>query len=187
MVRATLAALTGLALGCAVSLSTAGEAAPETQWITPAIEGYGRVHPRPDLPVRPDPATTYRVFVDVVQVNPKPDKLSFSLNRLARLVNLFAYAGVPREHVHVVALLDESAALLALSDSAYQQRFHVPNPNLEVLRRLKAYGVQLLVCSQAMAEAGIQDNQMSPVVTITLSALTDLAVYGQKGYSYMRL
>lgn len=156
-------------------------------WVTPAIDGYGRVYPRPDAPVRPNPAITYRLIVDVITVDRDPAKLANSLDRLARLVNLFAFAGVRAEQVHIVAVLDESAGLLALTDAAYRARFHVANPNLELLHRLSSYGAQLMVCSQAMSTAGLTDSDMSPDVTVTLSALTDFAVFGQRGYSYLRL
>jgi intracellular sulfur oxidation DsrE/DsrF family protein len=77
--------------------------------------------------------------------------------------------------------------LLALTNATYRTRFKVDNPNLALLHQLKVSGVQLLVCSQAMTEAGFAEDAMTPDVTISLSALTDFAVFGQQGYSYMRL
>lgn len=47
--------------------------------------------------------------------------------------------------------------------------------------------MQLLICSQALAENKLPDSAVDPDVTITLSALTDMVVFGQKGYIYMQL
>ncbi len=160
---------------------------PQTTWIYPVITGHGGVHPNDTLPFRPDPAQDYHILVDVITPSKDASKVSGALERLARIVNLMAYAGVPASHVHIVAVLNEGAGLLPLSEAAYQQRFKTGNPNLDLLHQLKQAGVQLLVCSQAMAGAGLTADDMSPDVTVSLSALTDFVVLGHQGYSYLRL
>jgi intracellular sulfur oxidation DsrE/DsrF family protein len=165
----------------------AAEATATPTWIYPVIEGYGRVRPNEALPVRPDPKTDYRVLIDVLHFPDNPAKVGDPLQRLARLVNLLGYAGVPPEKRHIVAVLDERGGLYALSHAAYHRMFNVDNPNVELLQRLKAAGVQLLVCSQALAEAGLQASDVLPETTVTLSALTDVTIYGQQGYSYLQL
>jgi intracellular sulfur oxidation DsrE/DsrF family protein len=169
------------------SVQHAANVPPATAWVFPAITGHGGVHPGETLPFRPVPSQEYRIIVDVVSTSEDPAKIANSLERLARLVNLLAYAGVPPANTHVVAVLDERAGLLALTNTVYRSRFKVDNPNLELLHQLKMSGVQLLVCSQAMAEAAYSDDAVTPDVTVSLSALTDFAVFGQQGYSYMRL
>ena len=157
------------------------------KWIYPAISGFGGVHPRPNLPVRPDPTENYKIFVDVVTPHRDPSGKFDALKRLARLVNLMAYARVPRNHVHIVALLDEEVGYASGTDAFYRQAFGGDNPNLELIHALKKAGVKLLVCSQGLAGNNIPDSAIDPDVTITLSALTDMVVYGHKGYTYMRL
>lgn len=170
----------------AKSKSNAAEAGPT--WIYPAIPKFGGVHPRPELPVRPDPKVNYRIFVDVISTN-SPDSTGrfLSLIRLARLVNLMAYSKVPNDHVHIVALLDGKSGFAAARNDYYQKNFHRNNPNLSIVHALKKAGVKLLICSQALAEHNIADDVVDPDVTITLSALTDAVIYGQKGYIYMQL
>ncbi len=165
----------------------AGNAQSAITWVYPVIKDYGGVHPRPDLPVRPSPATDYKIIADVMHGGTDHDKVLGSLVRLARLVNVLAYAGVPREHVHIVAVIENEAGFAAFSNAAYQKSFHVDNPNLALLHELKQAGVALMVCSQAMAENDVADGDISPDVQITLSALTDFAVYGEGGYSYLQL
>ncbi len=171
----------------AASDSASPQAAPTTEWVYPVIKGYGGVHPRPDLPVRPSPALDYKIIVDVTHGETDHEKVFGSLMRLARLVNLMAYAGVPREHVHIAAVIENEAGYAAFTNTAYRKQFHIDNPNLALLHELKESGVELMVCSQALAENGFEDSDIAPDVEVTLSALTDFAVYGQRGYSYLQL
>ena len=163
------------------------DATPSTTWIYPVIEGFGKVHPRTDVAVQPDPNADYKVIVDVVHGSDDPSKVFHSLQRLARTVNLLGFAKVPADHVHIVAVLDGDAAFAAGSNALYRKHFKVDNPNLAILHALKQSGVELLVCSQALAEMGIKDSDLGPDITVSLSALSDFVVYGQRGYSYMQL
>jgi intracellular sulfur oxidation DsrE/DsrF family protein len=158
-----------------------------TQWIYPVIPKFGAIHPRPDAAVQPDPGADYKVFVDVVGSHADHAKLLPALDRLARIVNMMRYAGVPAEHLHIVALLDEGAAMAGWSNATYRRKFHIDNPNLELVHALRKAGVQLLVCSQALAGQGLVDSAVDPDVTVSLSGVTDPVIYGQRGYSYMRL
>ncbi len=197
--QAALAALALTALFLplqpALAHKAPAKAATGTTWVYPVIAKFGGVHPRADADVRPDPTQNYKIFVDVVSTSHDPSRMYGSLERLARLVNLMAYAGVPADHVHIVALLDRGSGMAALTDKTYVEMMQrhggddtlKANPNLPVLHALKKAGVKLMVCSQAMAELGLKDSDIDPDVTITLSALTDPVVYGHKGYTFMQL
>ncbi len=165
----------------------ATQATPATEWVYPLIKGYGGVHPRPELPMRPSPSVDYKIIVDVTHGGTDHDKVFGSLVRLARLVNVMAYAGVPHEHLHIAAVIENEAGFAAFSNAAYRKQFHIDNPNLALLHALRQAGVELMVCSQALAENGFEDSDIAPDVEVTLSALTDFAVYGERGYSYLQL
>ncbi len=156
-------------------------------WVYPAIPGYGGVRPRPDLPSHLSSGTDYKILVDVIHGNSEHTQVMDSLVRLARLVNLMAYAGIPRDHVDIAAVLEDMAGYAVLTNEAYRKQFNVDNPNLALLHELKSSGVELMVCAQALAENRWPDSDVSPDVTVTLSALTDFVVYGQRGYSYLQL
>ena len=160
---------------------------PDTTWVYPVIKDFGRVHPRPDAAVQPDPNADYKVIVDVVHGNKDRHEVLGSLQRLARIVNLMGYARVPPSQVHIVAVLEGEAAYAAASNAEYRKLFKTDNPNLPILHALKQAGVRLLVCGQAMAEMHLQDRDVGPDITVSLSALSDFVVYGQRGYSYMQL
>jgi len=166
--------------------ATRSPTVPATLWVFPVIKGYGGVHPRADLP-GPAPGIDYRMIADVIHASRDPRRVAGSLQRLARLVNLMRYAGVPSAHVHIVAVIEGPAGFAAFSDAAYRKRYHVDNPNLPLLGELEQAGVRLMVCSQALAENGVEDHDIAPGIEITLSALTDFATYGALGYSYLQL
>ena len=165
----------------------AAASASEPTWIYPVIKGYGGVHPRADAAVQPDPDTDYKVIVDVVRGDKDRHAVLGSLQRLARTVNLMGFAGVPPSHVHIVAVLEGQASYAAASNARYRKLFKTDNPNLPILHALKQAGVQLLVCGQALAENKLTDQDVGPDITVSLSALSDFVVYGQRGYSYMQL
>jgi intracellular sulfur oxidation DsrE/DsrF family protein len=98
-----------------------------------------------------------------------------------------AYAGIPRNHIHIAAVIEDMAGFSVLTDEAYRKQFNVYNPNLVLLHELKDAGVELMVCAQALAENNWVDSDVTPDVTVTLSALTDFVVYGQRGYTFMQL
>jgi intracellular sulfur oxidation DsrE/DsrF family protein len=190
---ASLAAAGLLLLGAMTGVAHAGQATTSAtksapaDWIYPVIPKFGGVHPRADLPEQPDPKAHYKVFVDVVSGSKNRAEVLGSLERLARLVNLMGYAKVPASHIQIVALVERGATPAVFGNAAYRQRFDMDNPNLAILHALKKAGVHLMVCSQALAGMGLADNEVSPDVTVTLSALTDAVVYGQRGYTYMQL
>lgn len=184
--------LTALGLCLAVSAPLAAhadqpKAAQKVEWIHPVIKGYGGVHPRPGLPVQPNPKADYKVIVDVVHGSKDPTKVPGSLQRLARLRNLMGFGKVPASHVHLVAVLEGGAMAAALSNAEYRKHFHTDNPSLPLLHELTQAGVRLMVCSQALAGRGLPDSAVGPDITVTLSALSDFAIYGQRGYAYMQL
>ncbi|HEV2538291.1 MAG TPA: DsrE family protein [Frateuria sp.] len=177
-----------LALPWQPARAAEADKSPSFDWVTPAVAGYGKVHPRPDAAVQPDPAVDYRIFVRVTDDGKHPRESLHALDRLARLVNLMAVSKVPASHVHIVALLDGEAALASATDDVYHRFTKVAkNPNLPIVHALHQAGVDLLVCGQALAMEKLPDSAVVPDVTVSLSALTDTVVYEQKGYSYLEL
>ncbi len=85
-----------------------------------------------------------------------------------------------------MALIERQASPAVFGNAMYRQHFEVDDANLEILHALKAAGVHLLVCSQTLAGMGVADSEVSPDVTVTLSAFTAAVVYGQRGCSHMQ-
>jgi len=175
------AAVVGLALASTMALAGDGF------WQTPAIHDAGRMHPLPQAAYQPDPDAIYKVVFSMTRSSDDPHRINPSLQRVARTVNLYADAGVPFKHMKFVAVASGAATLIALDDAHYEKRFGVANPNLPVIRQLRADGIDVAVCGQAIAEHDFQYDWVSKEVTLALSALTTITELQQKGYALMPL
>jgi len=179
-----------MSLACVV-VATSGSALAETQssgyWQYPAIEGYGRVHPRPNSAEQPDPQKTYKVVFNVTKPSKDKGQPNPGLDHVARAVNVFASAGVPLDHLKFVAVIHGPATMSVLNGDQYKKQFGGANPNLELIGKLREAGVKVEVCGQAVSDNEYQDDWINPDVTITLSALSDLAIYGNRGYAFEQL
>lgn len=180
MKPATLAAVLGLAL------TNAGAMAAEGFWITPTIEGAGRIHPLPQAHYQPDATASYKVVFSLTGAG-KPDQLNPGLQRLARSVNLYTGAGVPLERLHFVAVASGAATPLVLDNANYRTTFGHDNPNLPLIARLRSAGVDVAVCGQAVAEHDYPYEAIDRHVSLALSALTTIADLQQQGYALMPL
>jgi intracellular sulfur oxidation DsrE/DsrF family protein len=175
----------------AVTLATvsAAAAAGETPdfWQTPALTGVGQMHPLPKAAYQPQQAVTYKVVFALTKAGDKPGEASPSLERVARTVNLYASAGVPLDHMKFVAVLYGPATAAALDNAHYKQLLGVDNPNLELIHKLHAAGIDVAVCGQAVAEHQFDYAWINPEVTLALSALTTITVLENQGYALMPL
>lgn len=181
-----LTVFTALAIAAGVSATRAADQPPGF-WTTPAIEGYGKIHPLPQGAYRPEPGRTYHI-VFLMTMGPKaPSDINPALERVARTVNLYASAGVPLDHLKFVAVAAGSATALALNNAQYKAAFATDNPNLPVIARLRKAGVDVAVCGQAIAEHDYQYEWVDSSVSLVLSALTTITTLQQSGYSLVPL
>lgn len=150
-------------------------------------EFFGGVHPLPHAAVQPDPKATYKAFFYVTWASSSPSKVNPGLVHLARAVNVMVASGVPLSQLHYVALIHEKAAFVVLRNPYYHLLKGADNPNLVLLRELRKAGVRLLVCGQALAAMQVRQSWIDPDVEVSLSALSDEIIYGNKGYAFVDL
>jgi len=162
-------------------------APPPGIWQFPVIKDAGAMHPLPIATYQPDKTTIYKVVFSVTREQKTPNKPDDGLEPVARAVNVFASAGVPLDHLKFVAVIYGGATPMALDNTHYKKQFGVDNPNLKVIRALKAAGVEVVVCGQAVAGFGYQNSWINPDVKIALSALSTLAILQQQGYALIPL
>ncbi|MEZ6065937.1 MAG: hypothetical protein R3B90_09565 [Planctomycetaceae bacterium] len=113
-------------------------AAPQPEYIHPAILEFGKVVHLPDAAQQPRPDS--RIVVDLTQGG-EPGKLNAGLEKVCRFVNIYAGAGARPARVDIVVVLHGDATLIALSDEAYATRFQTAaNPSLTCLRELRKAG-----------------------------------------------
>lgn len=154
------------------------------KWENPVI-GYGHVHPLPHAAVQPSKTKVYRAIFDVTHGIANHAKPDAGLVHVARAVNVFASAGVPLSHLKFVAIVHGPATPSILKDSVYRKKYGVNNPNLKLISELRRAGVKVDVCGQALADLDFAHSWVDSNVTITLSALSTVVIYGNKGYAYM--
>ena len=176
----------GAVLGLAFA-SSAVMAAQQGVWENPTIHSAGRMHELPDAAYKPDPKATYKVVFGLTGGAGKPGDVNPGLERVARTVNLYTWAGVPLKRLHFVAVVSGAATAMALDNAHYRQAYGVDNPNLPVIEELRKAGVDIAVCGQAVAEHHYPYEAIDKHVTLALSALTTITELEQKGYALMPL
>jgi intracellular sulfur oxidation DsrE/DsrF family protein len=154
-------------------------------WQYPVIKGYGPIVSLPRAAVQPDKSLNYRIVFDIVVGAKKKGGVVPGLDKVARVINVFASAGLPPSKLHLVAVLHGGATEAVLKAKAYLKRRGRPNPDLKLIRALKKAGVKLYVCGQALAEHHIKHADVNPDFTIALSALTVVPTYQLRGYAFM--
>jgi hypothetical protein len=109
----------------AVSVSTlaAEKTAGDELWQTPALGGAGKMlHPLPQAAYQPRPEETYSIVFSITKPAAQPGEASPSLRSVARILNLYASAGVPLSHLRFVVVIDGDAIDAALDNSHYRQK-----------------------------------------------------------------
>lgn len=165
-------------------ITTVGNA-QEHEWETPIISGYGKIKDFKDAALQPDTSKIYKILYHITADKQK-DGVNADLWHIARQVNLFGAAGVSKKNIQIVAVISGPATKMVMTEAAYQKKFNEQNPNKDIIQKLVAYGVELDVCGQALAEHDINHStELDKNIKFTLSALIDIPLYQMKGYSVM--
>lgn len=153
--------------------------------VNPIIKGYGGVYDLPDADQKIDPTLVYNIVVDVGKASDKPEDMNRSLDNVARLLNLHAMAGVPKDKMHVVVVLHGGAAFTVKNNEEYRKQYSVDNPNVELYKELIDAGVEIVVCGQTVVVRKIDKNKMVPSIQIASSMITTMTTYQLKGYAVL--
>ncbi|MES1926171.1 hypothetical protein T31B1_12654 [Salinisphaera sp. T31B1] len=152
-------------------------------WQYPAIKDYGGIKPLPDAVNQPSTDARHKAVFDVTKAAKSPDQPNPGLEHVARAVNVFASAGVPVDKLDFVAVVHGPATPSILNDAQYQEQFGQANPNTALIAALRKAGVTVHVCGQALAEHAFDQSWVDDDVDVALSALSDLVIYGERGYA----
>lgn len=153
--------------------------------VNPIIKNYGGIYDLPDAEEKIDPALEYKIIVDVARESEKPEDVNWALNNVARLLNLHAMAGVPKEKLHVVLAIHGGAAFTVRNNEEYKKVYGVDNPNLGLYKELIDAGVKMVVCGQSLIARKIDPDKMVPGIKVASSMLTTVTTYQLKGYALL--
>jgi intracellular sulfur oxidation DsrE/DsrF family protein len=148
----------------------------------PLIEAYGSIFDVPEATVRPDSSMIYKIAIDFYSSPKDRRDINFSLDRVARAMNLHHSGGVTQEHLDVKVIAYSNGVSAFLSDEAHKKRFGKDNPNSELIERLNKVGVQMVVCGQSIRKEGFDYTELNPHVEVATSYITALTTYQQLGY-----
>ena len=155
--------------------------APPPGWTTPVIAGYGAIHVWPQATDRPDPARTYKALFVVDGNDTARGGVNAGLVEVARAVNEFAHA-----HRQFRVVVKGEATPIVFDAAAFEAKYHRPNPNLDLLGKLHQAGVTLMVCGNALFGFGGTPADVSPDVTVALSALSTEIIAQNQGYAIIQ-
>jgi intracellular sulfur oxidation DsrE/DsrF family protein len=171
-------------LAAAILLGMTATSALAAPGSGPAVPGYGATHTAGNAAERPDPKLRYRVVFSISKAAAKPEQVNPSLDKVARYLNLLAEGGVRPQAGDVVAVLHGPATAAATTDAAYAGRTgSAANPNGRLIETLRAAGVTVSVCSQALHGQGIKSGDLQDGIRIDVSAMTTITNLQLRGFA----
>lgn len=149
----------------------------------PVIKGYGPVFDVPNGSYNLDKGTHYKVSMDVSVSGDSTEDLNRRFESAARFLNMHARNGIDPKNIEFAIIVHGSAARDLLNDDAYKSRFGGPNPNTAMLKALGEAGVEIYLCGQTAAYRGFSAEELHPVVTMALSAMSAHVRLQSEGYT----
>jgi len=171
-----------LLLACAFALMAYRSHRTPLHLAFPRVQAAGGVLSVGPGAAMPSAQAVHRLLVDVDNDEVMYGKVNARLNTAAKILNLYALAGVPAAKVHMVMLFYGSGVNLVLSDAAYRHKFGHANPNAGLLSQLRKADVKMVACGQATGHQSIAAADVAPGVTMALSALTAREELQAAGY-----
>jgi intracellular sulfur oxidation DsrE/DsrF family protein len=169
----------------ALSLSLlALPAAANAQATSPRIPGYGAIAPLGSGVPRAEADVQYRLVFNVTKAAAAPDKVNPSLDKVARLLNLLGRDNIRPAPGDIVVIVHGAATPIVANSRAYGLKTNAKlNPNLDLIARLRAAGVIVAVCSQALHGNRIAAGDLAPGIRMDLAAMTTLATLQARGWA----
>lgn len=155
--------------------------------LNPIVADFGGIFEIPNAVMTPDPKLKYNIVIDVASESENPKQINDALNNVARLLNLHAAGGVPKENLHVVLAIHGGATYALLNDKAYQTKYGTENPNTKLIQALSESGVvDLFICGQSMIARRVDPENISSLAKVATSMLTTVTTYQLKGYANLK-
>jgi intracellular sulfur oxidation DsrE/DsrF family protein len=174
----------GIRAACLAGLIVFGAPAFAQGARSPALPlpEYGTTQDVPGAANRPDPSLSYKVVFDVTNSSGTKEKNS-QLVAVARYLNTLAQHGVPADRRNIAVVIHGPATSLIMNDGAFATRTGAAsNPNTQLVRDLKAAGVDIHVCGQAARGMNITREMTMPEITTDLSGGISLINFQTRGY-----
>lgn len=129
-----------------------------------------------------DSEMEYRIVIDLKTLQRDKESINPGLNNVARLMNLHGLGGVKAENLDVAVVVHGGATDVIIDNEAYQKRYELDNPNIELISALKEAGVKVYVCGQSLLSRQYARDEINEEVTVALSMLTTYTTYVHKDF-----
>ncbi|GAB5407904.1 MAG: hypothetical protein BalsKO_02690 [Balneolaceae bacterium] len=147
----------------------------------PIVKSFGGIYAIEDA-INPDPNSKYKIVIDLKTLQRDKESLNPGLNNVARMMNLHGLGGVKPGSLDVSVVIHGGATDVVLDNDAYQQRYELDNPNLELIDVLKASGVEIYVCGQSLLSRNYARKSVNSEIEVSLSMLTVFTTHMHNGY-----
>ena len=174
-----------LVITLVMATPTAAQNTREDLHTGPVIEEFGQHVDLPDAGFVTRTDSVYKVAMEIHQPLTAPERPHPRLDVAARLVNMLAHAGTPRENVQVAVVLHGGGTRAALTNEGYRERYDMDNPNIPLLEALVEAGVEVYLCEQSRTRSGVQADEVAAPVKSALSAITTATALQADGYSFL--
>lgn len=153
----------------------------------PLIPKYGAIFETPFAVDIIDQNMEYKVVIDVTEAPDDPTtEVNQIYDRVAKLMNLHAEAGVKEANMKFVCVIHYKAATSVLSDEGFTQKFGRNNPNTEIIQLLADYGVKFYVCGQSLVARKLLELPLNPNIKPIHGAILGLSHFQNLGYALMK-
>lgn len=147
------------------------------------IPEYGSIYTVPNPDLNTDDLQEFKAVFDLSAAPEDPAQINPNFERVARFLNLHAAAGIALEKIKPVMVVHGNAAMGLLRDTYYREEFGVANPNIDLLNKLHALGVPVILCGQTAGARDISKDKRWQPTQVALSAMTALLYYQSKNYA----
>ena len=158
----------------------------DARLIYPLIKGGkgSGVIPVKDPVEIPDPNIDYKIMFELTGNNPDSTikEINYGLDEIARVLNLHVASGVPAKRLIPVIVIHAGGINAFKNNEAFQKKYKIDNPNIQIINDLKKLGAKFIVCGQAMTWLEIKTEELLPDIKLSLTAQTALTHYQLKGY-----
>lgn len=153
----------------------------------PLIPKYGAIFETPFAVDIIDPDMKYKVVIDVTEAPEDPTtEVNQIYDRVAKLMNLHAEAGVKESNMDFVCVIHFKAATSVLADDGFTQKFGKKNPNTELIQLLADHGVRFYVCGQSLIARKLLDLPLNPNIKPIHGAILGLSHFQNLGYALLK-
>lgn len=148
----------------------------------PVFTDYGAVYEIVDLNVSLAVNFQYKVLFDISKSPESNDELNRYIESVARFINMHVKHGTKLENIDIAVVLHGRATRSGLNHKAYEERYQIENPTLDLIEKLHAKGVTFYQCGQSAYYQKVKTVDLATNVGMALSAMTMLTELQSKGY-----